>query len=305
MLIRRRVGRGHGEPEVADLDGAVIAGDEDVLGLNIPVDDAAVVHLVGARQQLPHDGSHRALRELRVAAAPVEVVVEARPVDALHDEAEARRARVADDAVEADDERAVAARLVEARLAHRVLREAAVGVGQGEAFDGDGLARDAVAPLDDRAEVARAEAGQLLVVLGAAHGEAPPLAARSYGGGGSAGAGGGALHISIGCGIVGTWKGDERRGSSGMALPSYLLWSWEAAVVGMPDCCWKTATNSQVGFFLCRKRFREGLRQTEAVCKKIMKQAASRFVLGSCGTKASEVSIFIMHLCFFCFLFMF
>ena len=114
MLVRRRLVHAYGEPKIADLDGAAFAADEDVFGLDVPVDDVGVVHLLGSREQLPHDGAHDRLgwRRHPSAAALVEEVVEAR-TDTLHDEAEVHGGRVAGDAVEADDERVVTAARLE------------------------------------------------------------------------------------------------------------------------------------------------------------------------------------------------
>jgi hypothetical protein len=65
--------------------------------------------LLGARQQLPHDVRWRAVPMVKAA-------VEARAAGARQDEAEACGGRVADQAVEADDDRVAAAWLVEQLL---------------------------------------------------------------------------------------------------------------------------------------------------------------------------------------------
>jgi hypothetical protein len=83
------------------LTGPVIVTDEEVLRLDVTLDDALLVHRLGARQQLPHDDAHRGLREGQVAATPLVVeweFVDALPVDTLHGEAELRGGWVTHDA---------------------------------------------------------------------------------------------------------------------------------------------------------------------------------------------------------------
>jgi hypothetical protein len=190
-LVRRPLVGGHGEPKVADLDDVMTLADEDVLGLDVAVDDAAGVHLLGGREQLPHGGADRGLGQRRAPAGELaEDVVEAGAHE-VHDEAEVHGARGADDAVEADDER-VGGLLEEARLPQR---RPGAAVGRAEALDGDDPAGVAVPRLDDRTEGTLAEAaGGLLVLLRAADGDAPPLEAGRSRGGVAAGGGGGLGH---------------------------------------------------------------------------------------------------------------
>ena len=141
-----------------------------------------VVHLLGSREQLPHDGAHDRLgwRRYPSAVALAEEVVEAR-ADALHDKGEVHGGRVAGEAVEADDERVVAAAHLEQAGLPQQLHLAADVSSSGEALDGDGLAGGTVARLDDGAEGAHPEAARLLVVIGGADDARPVVAGRSRG----------------------------------------------------------------------------------------------------------------------------
>ena len=120
-------------------DAAIGAADEVVGGFDVAVDDAALVHLGGAAEQLPHGGAHRGLGQRRRAApgagALTEKVVEAGPHE-LHDKAEGHGGRVASEAAEASDERVVAgARLEELRLPQQ---RGVAAEDRAEALDGDG-----------------------------------------------------------------------------------------------------------------------------------------------------------------------
>ncbi|TVU31862.1 hypothetical protein EJB05_23564, partial [Eragrostis curvula] len=175
LRVRRRQLREDGQPEVADPHAPLVAGDEDVAGLDVAVDDVALVHAVRARQELPHEGPHRALRQL----LGVEVRVEAAAGDELHEQAELGVGKVAGEAVVADDEGEALARVQELRLAlhlrlRLLLAHAPAVVGIADALDGHGLAGNAVARLDDDAEAAGAEEPRLLVVMG--EGDADALA---------------------------------------------------------------------------------------------------------------------------------
>jgi hypothetical protein len=183
VLLRRRIVMGHVQrhPEVAHPHDALIGADEDVLGLDVAVHDTERVHLLGARQQLPHRRSHRGLRQRRrvvVAAALVEEVAEA-GADVLHDDAELRGPGRADEAVVADHERVAAARLQRSPL-HAPPPPIVPGSGRErrDTLDGDELASGAAARLGDGAVAARAEGARLLVILRVADGHALPVADR-------------------------------------------------------------------------------------------------------------------------------
>ena len=142
------------------------------------MDDAALVHRRGAREQLAHDPPHGRLR-VALAAVALDVLgqggAQARP-DVLHDEAVLLGARVARDAVEADEVRVAAAGRHEGCLPEQI---GGVVVGRAaaaeEGLHGDGLACVAVLRLDDDAEAAAADPADLPVAPGAAGAaDAPP-----------------------------------------------------------------------------------------------------------------------------------
>lgn len=173
--------QGQRDAKIADLDGAPAFADDYVGRLEVAVDDVAGVHPLGPREERPHEGAHRVLREaasLIQSRRRVQEAVEALARDVVHDEGEFVGKAVAQDAAEADDARVSAgAGLEEAGLAQQ--RAGLVGlvlvVRVAERLDGDGLARGAVAGLEDDAEHALAKARLPLVVRRAA--DAPLLAA--------------------------------------------------------------------------------------------------------------------------------
>jgi hypothetical protein len=123
LRVRRQLGRVHGEAEVADLDGPVVLPDEDVGGLDVPMDHAALMHPLRPCQQLPHRRAHCGLWQRRrrslaatAALAAAQVVTEGRAADVLHEEAELRGGAVAREAVVADEEREAIASVEEAHL---------------------------------------------------------------------------------------------------------------------------------------------------------------------------------------------
>jgi hypothetical protein len=75
-------------------------------------------------------------------------------------------------------------------------------------LDGDDLAGDLVLPLDDGAVASLAKAAQLLVLLGAAGDDAPPLARCRFCDGG-----GGALHLAGGSRQKQDWDRGEWMGN--------------------------------------------------------------------------------------------
>ncbi len=101
-LLARDVGGDLGDAEVRDLGHPVLAADEHVGGLHVPVNHALLVGGGEARGDLPERGERvvdgHALAPRRVAG---DGLVEALAVDVLHHEPEARA--VDDDRLEVDD----------------------------------------------------------------------------------------------------------------------------------------------------------------------------------------------------------
>ena len=119
---RAAFARGSGDPEVRDPNRPVRI-EEDVGGLDVPVDDPVIVgHLKGGRG-LAADPEHPAEREPPV---PGDLRLQVGPVDELHDDVVRAGGRVDAAVVDRDDPRVVEAGGV-ARLALEAAHERGVG----------------------------------------------------------------------------------------------------------------------------------------------------------------------------------
>ena len=210
--VRRAAGtrvRRARQPEVADLDAAA-AVEEDVVGLEVPVQEAARVHRGRALQEPPHHAARVGLRERPPLGAVVLLPHGLRqaPPGVLHDQ-ERATGGVKVRGAEVDEAGVAAARLEAAQLAaERLVERVAVAVAgsNAEALDGDGLAGAAVAGLVDDPRRAFPDLAKPLVVL---HGDRQPQSRR----------------IGRVLGLLRFWCGER---SGGGVERSLVVWCWSS-----------------------------------------------------------------------------
>ena len=164
-LLLERVGLdGLGDAEVEHLDEVAPAAvdEEDVLGLDVAVHDAALVRRAERRGCLAHDVEHAPLGERALA---LEQLRQAVPLEVLHDDEGASvlgRARVGD-----VDDVLVADRRRQPRLLHQALRHlGAIEVLFAQHLDRHGLGQQHVRGLVHGAHAAFADLARQAVAIG-------------------------------------------------------------------------------------------------------------------------------------------